>query len=388
MVLLCCAPAFLAAFDFGFMVLAGPRVGADLAAGDAYPWLFSAASFAYGAAVMPAATRLEPSRGLPLGLGIAAAGTALVALAGALPVAFAGRAAFGLGGGIAAPAALATLAALRRRAGFSALGAAVALGFASGALVAAATPWRAALAATAIATAAASAAAGRRGARRLVPAPRGAALFAAATLALACALAAPSGAILAMLAAALAFAGTRRAAPWLPERRAATAAVLLAAAATTASGVGATVVLGRSLAGDPAAAPVLAAFGIAALPAARLAGVLGPRCASAGLGVQALALTGVAISAHAAVVAVFGAGHVLANAGVAERATALAGEHVAPVAGLLVTAQYAGAGVGALLIAGIDAKHGAATAELVAAAIASAGAIVALTAGTPAAAHV
>ena len=48
MLLLCCAPAFLAAFDFGFMVLAGPQVGADLAAGDAYPWLFSAASFAYG----------------------------------------------------------------------------------------------------------------------------------------------------------------------------------------------------------------------------------------------------------------------------------------------------------------------------------------------------
>jgi hypothetical protein len=153
------------------------------------------------------------------------------------------------------------------------------------------------------------------------------------------------------------------------------AVVLLAAAATTASGVGATVVLGRSLAGDPAAVPVLAAFGIAALPAARLN--LGARTASAGLAVQALGIAGVALSANAFVVAVFGAGHVLANAGVAERAAALAGEHVAPVAGLLVTAQYAGAGVGALLIAGIDTRHGFSTAELVAAAIASTGAIVA-----------
>ena len=378
--LLCCVPAFLAAFDFGFMVLAGPRVGADLAAGGAYPWLFSAASFAYGAAVMPAATRLPPSRGLPLGLGLAAAGTGVVALAGALPIALAGRAAFGLGGGIAAPAALALLAG--RRTGFSALGAAVALGFASGALVAASMPWRAALAATAIATATASAAAGRRGARRAaLPPAGGAALFAAATLALACALAAHSP-IVALIAVALALAAVRRAAPWLPERRPAAVAVLLAAAATTASGVGAMVVLGRSLAGDPAAAPVLAAFGIAALPAARLAATLGARCASAGLAVQALGFSGMAISVHAfalaAVVAVFGAGHVLANAGVAERAAALAGAHVAPVAGLLVSAQYAGSGVGALLIAGIDAGHCAATAELVAAAIASAGAIVAL----------
>jgi hypothetical protein len=146
------------------------------------------------------------------------------------------------------------------------------------------------------------------------------------------------------------------------------------------------VVLGRSLAGDPAAAPVLAAFGLAALPAARLAACFGARCGSAGLAVQALGVTGMAISAHAfalaAVVAVFGAGHVLANAGVAERAAALAGEHVAPVAGLLVSAQYAGSGIGALLITGIDARHGPATAELVAAAIASAGSLVALSAVT------
>jgi len=370
---ICCVPAFLAAFDFGFMVLAGPRLGADLAAGGAYPWLFSAASFAYGAVVMPAGARFAPSRGLVAGLALAAAGCALVAVAGALPVALAGRVAFGLGGGIAAPAALAMLA--RRGTGFSALGAAVALGFACGVIVAAVAPWRAALGVMALATvAAAASAAARSDSRTVVPplTPRGAAWFAAATLALAGALAAHSP-FLGLVAAALAAVATRRASPWLPDRR--VAAVLLAAAATTASGVGAMVVLGRSLAGDPAAAPVLAAFGIAAVPAARLN--LGARTASAGLAVQALGLIGVALSANVIVVAVFGAGHVLANAGVAERATALAGEHVAAVAGLLVTAQFAGSGVGALVIAGIDARHGPATAGLAAAAIASTGAIVA-----------
>ena len=357
--MICCVPAFLAAFDFGFMVLAGPRVGADLAAGAAYPWLFSAASFAYGAAVMPAATRLEPARALPLGLALAATGSAVVAFAGVLPVALAGRAAFGLGGGIAAPAALTLLAA--RGTGFSALGAAVALGFSAGAAVAAVTPWRVAMAATAIATASAAAGA-RKQPEAATQHESGATLIAATTLAIAGALAAHSP-VLGLVAAGLAAAAARGL-----ERR--VIAVLLAAAATTASGVGATVVLGRSLTGDPA---VLAAFGLAALPAARLAGVLGPRCASAGLAVQALGLIGVAAAAHtlalAVAVVVFGAGHVLANAGVAERAAARAG--------LLVTAQYAGAGAGALLIAGIDARHGAASAELVAAAIACAGAIVA-----------
>jgi len=52
-------------------------------------------------------------------------------------------------------------------------------------------------------------------------------------------------------------------------------------------------------------------------------------------------------------------------------------ERAAARAGLLITAQYAGAGAGALLIAGIDTRHGAASAELAAAAIACAGAIVA-----------
>ncbi len=377
-VALCCVPAFLGAFDFGFMVLAGPRLGADVGAGAAYAWLFSAASFAFGAAVMPA-TGLR-ARPLTLGLALAAAGSALVASAWALPAALAGRVLFGLGGGIAAPAALARLATLERPArGFSWLGASVALGFTTGTLVATTIPWRHALAAVTIVTAAAAITATRHasahaGEPRLVP---GALLFSAATVALAVALAGATWVL--VPAFVLAVAAGRRAAPRLPPRRAAAGAVLLAAAATTASGVGATVVLGRAGSGL-----VLAAFGVAALPAARLAGVLAPRrgaavAGGAGLALQALALIGAGVVAGpapmAVAIAAFGAGHVIANAGAAGAAAALAGEHVAPVAGLLVTAQYAGAGAGSLLMTGVADRRGTEAAVLVAAAIAAAGAL-------------
>jgi hypothetical protein len=78
-------------------------------------------------------------------------------------------------------------------------------------------------------------------------------------------------------------------------------------------------------------------------------------------------------------VALFGAGHVLANAGAAQLAMDAAGSAAGPVAALLATAQYLGGAFGALVV---FAAAGAGTGEpaavdrglLVAAAIAVAGA--------------
>lgn len=145
-----CVPAGLGAFDFGLLALAGPRVASAVGAtGDAYPWLFSASSFAYGAAVIPAAgvvARLGSAWALALGLAVAAAGTVALAAAAALGPALAARVLFGLGGALAATAALALLAGIAdesaRRAAFAAFGGAVGCGFAAGAVLASLSAWR------------------------------------------------------------------------------------------------------------------------------------------------------------------------------------------------------------------------------------------------------
>ena len=68
----------------------GPAAGArPRTPATAYPWLFSASSFAYGAAVMPAAAlaaRLGPERGLAFGLAGVAAGAGTLAAASGLAV--------------------------------------------------------------------------------------------------------------------------------------------------------------------------------------------------------------------------------------------------------------------------------------------------------------
>ena len=164
-------------------------------------------------------------------------------------------------------------------------------------------------------------------------------------------------------------AGLRRAARpdggWLP-RQAGLAAVCVAGAATTASGVGGAALLGRALpnagALSPAAAGLLlATFGVAvplALPAARaISGALGAAtCCGVGLATQGAALGALAatpLAAHgalAAAIAVFGGGHVVANAGAAQAVMDTAAGRPGPLAGLLATAQYLGAGVGAVAV--------------------------------------
>ncbi len=152
-----CLPAALGAFDFGLLALAGPRIAPTIGAdGAAYPWLFSSASFAYGAAVMPAAvltSRLGPPRALATGLAGAAAGALTLAAARDLVPALAGRVIAGAGGALAATAGLALLSAIAdppaRRAAFAGVGSAGAAGFAVGALAAASAQWRFALVAVA-----------------------------------------------------------------------------------------------------------------------------------------------------------------------------------------------------------------------------------------------
>ena len=419
-VLLGCSATLASAWDFGFMALAAPAIDADLDLGAAYPWLFSAGSFAYGAVVLPAgaqAGRIAPARLLGAGLLLSALGATVLACAAGVAGALAGRVLFGLGGGIAASPALAIMAEIEecdaRRAGFARLGAAVAAGFTLGvllgSLVVALAGWRLVLAASAAALGAlawqsrrlqspsarhhGTTSAGRVGAPIGSP---GAGLFGAGTVAATAGLAwaerTPRAAAIALGSAALLWcAGWRRACTWLPRARGAALIACCMAAATTASGVGATVLLGRSLAAATGASAavtglVLSAFGVAVLPATALAHGLAARLepilsAGVGLGLQAVAialLAGALAVAHdalllAAPVALFGAGHVVANAGLADAVTGLAARRAAPVGGLLITAQFVGGGAGALIVLGAAARRGSIAGLLVAAGIACAG---------------
>src|SRR5215211_1698527 len=151
--------------------------------------------------------------------------------------------------------------------------------------------------------------------------------------------------------------------------RVATATVCRAGAATTASGVGATVVVGRFLEGRSGL--VLGAFGLAVLPAVRVAQTLARRAGAAWSAVAGLAFQGLALVAVAwavagaagalvlgATIALLGAGHVVANAGTATAVTERAGARAASAAGLLVTAQYLGGGAGPLLALAVADRHG------------------------------
>jgi MFS family permease len=406
-VLLGCSAAFAGAYDFGFMTLAGPMLDADLGLGSAYPWLFSAGSFAYGAAVMPAgalAARIAPRRILAAGMLLAAAGAALVACSRSPAPALAGRALFGLGGGVAAAPALALLAGIQpaaaRRAAFARLGGGVTLGFTAGvtlaALAAPALGWRGVLIAFATVCAALAVVArgptdGDAGAHRA--GYGGASWCGAAAIAVATVVWSVDAAPLLALPALLVAVGCvrvawRKAMRWLPSARAATLAVCAAGAATTASGVGAIVLLGSALREGGTGGVVLGAFGLALLPAVAVAQRLTCRlgaagAASGGLLIQAGGVAGLGLwlgvgSGPPALVApllVLGAGHVIANAGTADAITALRGGDAAPVAALLITAQYLGGGAGALLTVRVADAGGHPAAMAIAAVVAALGAI-------------
>ena len=365
-----CLPAALGAFDFGLLALAGPRiapaVGAD---GSAYPWLFSSASFAYGAAVMPAAvltSRLGPPRAIAIGLAGAAAAALTLATARDLVPALAGRVIAGAGGALAATAGLALLSAIAdpsaRRAAFAGVGSAVAAGFAAGALVAASAQWRFALVAVAALAIGAAGVASRLPIQRVNrTALHGVAPLSAAIVAVAVGVAAGEAVVaIAALVVALALAWVGlRAVDWLPIARRRLVAVCVAGAATTAGGVGATIVLGTELAAREWSPAWMATFGLGVLPGASLARRLGQRRGeraglATGLWVQTVALSFSALTlslalgrlALLATVVAFAVGHVAANSSAAAAITDLAREHVAPLAALLIAAQYVGAALG------------------------------------------
>ena len=327
-----CAPALLGALDFGFLVVAAPELAAELEMASAYAWIFSAGSLAYGAVVMPAETllgRFAASRVLAAGLAVAAAGIVLVAAAGGVAAALAGRVLFGAGTGAAAAPALVLLAG--DDAAYARMGGAIALGFSTGVLLGAAGAWRTSLIAIA-ALAAAGAVVAARVDDGLVPrrdssgALRLGAATAAAGAFLALVRAEPvAGAVALAVAAALAASAWRAVGARLPEPRTRVLVACAAGAATTMSGVSAMVLLGLRLGGTPSSADdlVLALFGLATLGAVgaarRLTLRAGPLATAAvGLAAQGLAILAVASPSPAVLVpsvALFGAAHVVANAG-------------------------------------------------------------------------
>jgi hypothetical protein len=363
------------ALDFGFLTTAGPAIGASLRLeGDAYPWLFSAGSFAFAAVLPPAGGllgRVTAARVLRLGAAVAVLGYALLIAAPGAGAGIAARVVTGAGGAAMLPAALALLGAAGSSGGFARSGGAVAGGFATGALLGGAAAdvigWRVAAAAVA---ALPLLLAVRQDEQGNLPRPaRGQerqALLSAAMVACAAALWRDSlvlGIGAAVMAGYAIAAGVRRGS--LPGARR-TVQVCVLGFATTASGVGATALLGAVLA-RTGEAVMLGAFGLAVPVAVGLAARVSERsaaigCATAGLVVQGGALLGLAAAVAgsaatapepvevAVALLVFGLGHVLANAGAAELAVHGAGAASGPVASLLGSCQYAGGAIGSLVV--------------------------------------
>jgi MFS family permease len=364
------------ALDFGYLSTAGPAIGADLELGHAYPWLFSAGSFAF-AAVLPLAGgilgRASPARVLRLGAAVAALGYALLILAPGATAAIAARVVTGAGGAAMLPAALALLGVAGGR-GFARSGGAVAGGFAAGALLGGAVAefagWRVAAAAVA---APAIALAWRGQARQTLLSrppgqtppsslslPAGTVRLGAATAGCAAALwlGSVAGVAVGIAAAAGGASGIAAAlrAGALPGA-VRTGQFCALGFATTASGVGATALLGAALAGDGAGGSArLAAFGLAVPVAVRLASQLpAEACATTGLLFQGGALLGLAVAAPApiptlAMLPLVGLGHVLANAGAAALAVGGGERATGPAAGLLGSSQYVGGAIGSLIV--------------------------------------
>ena len=382
---LACAAIGAGALDFGLLALAGPQIDADLRLGPAYPWLFSASSFTFAALLMSSGTavaRRGPATMLRAGFLAVAAGHLLTALASGASLLVLGRVLVGAGGAMLAPAALATLAtAARRERGqlqFARSGGAVALGFVTGVLlggvVTSLQGWRTALclaAGTALVLAIPiTSPSARRQVHGAVPGSRliglGATIAAAGI----------AGGRMAVTVTALvaggclAGAGLRRACRpggWSRSLRR-TLAWCLTGACVTASGVGGTALIARAMIELPAASGitaglVMSAFGLGTPVAVRLSSTAARRagpaaCAASGLALQGLALLLMArIGAApgvvlAAALALLGAAHVAANAGATQLALGGPDGGEGPRGALLATAQYFGAGVGALVVLG------------------------------------
>jgi MFS family permease len=346
--LTCCAPQLLVAVDFALLAVAAPGARDELGLSDVeVRWLFSAYSLVFGCLLLPAgrlADRVGPLRLLRSGIALFACGSAIAAAAPTMSVLVSARVIAGAGAAAMTPAALALLAgatregAERRRA-MSTYGAAVAVGFVLGALaggaLASATSWRALLLAVSCLSVAALLMS-----RGLETSSRGS--------------------------------RTQRT---RAERATLDARLVVACAgglSVTATGVAATVLLTQYLQEGVRLTPfqagaALATFGAAFLPAAHFIRRLDDRQAGCfGLAVQGAAVFALSwcvaansLAALLPVVAVFGFGHVMANAGVAMIAlrTVPPGRQGA-VVGVLATAQYLGGAVGPLLFGGLAGAAG------------------------------
>jgi MFS family permease len=346
--LTCCAPQLLVAVDFALLAVAAPSARDDLGLSDVdVRWLFSAYSLVFGCLLLPAgrlADLVGPRRLLRSGIALFACGSAIAAAAPAMSVLIAARVIAGAGAAAMTPSALALLAgatregAERRRA-MSTYGAAVAVGFVLGALaggaLASAASWRALLLAVSCLSVAALLLS-----RRLETRPRG-----------------------------------PRTRQTRPGRSTLDARLLVACAgglSVTATGVAATVLLTQYLQEGLRLTPfqagaALAAFGAAFLPAAHFIRRLDDRQAGwFGLAVQGAAVFGLSwcvaadsLAALLPVVAVFGFGHVMANAGVAMIALrTVPSERQGAVVGVLATAQYLGAALGPLVFGALAGAAG------------------------------
>jgi MFS family permease len=387
----CCAPPFLAAMDFALVAVAAPVVARDagLSAGTV-AWLFSASSLPFGALLALSgrlAGRVGRLRMIRLGLLVFAAGAAVVVAGRSPGVLLAGRALQGTGAALMTPAALAHLTAATaagepRRRALAAYGASVAAGFTSGAVAGGAliavAGWREAVAVEAIAALGAAGAAGGPEAAAARALDLGGALgcgllVLALTLTAGSAIPPEAGVVVLAVLVPVLLAHERRAAePLLAPallRLQATRRAALGGALVTATGVPAIVLVTLQVEGARRSTPLeagllLGCFGAAA-PLAQRASA-GPsraartprRLLASGLAVQGAAIMGLGPLGQvawpaglAAALAVFGAGHVAANAGAAMTATAsVASERRDDAAALLATAQYAGAACGPLAL--------------------------------------
>jgi len=346
--LTCCAPQLLVAVDFALLAVAAPSARDDLGLSDVeVRWLFSAYSLVFGCLLLPAgrlADRVGPLTLLRSGISLFACGSAIAAAAPAMSVLVAARVIAGVGAAAMTPSALALLAgatregAERRRA-MSIYGAAVAVGFVLGALaggaLASAASWRALLSAVSC--------------------------LAVAALLMSRGVEDPG----------------RRSRPRETQRgRASLDARLVVACAgglsVTATGVAATVLLTQYLQEGLRLTPfqagaALAAFGAAFLPAAHFirrledgqAGWFGLAVQGAAVFALSWCVAADSLAALLPVVAVFGFGHVMANAGVAMIALrSVPPERQGAVVGVLATAQYLGGALGPLLFGGLAGAAG------------------------------
>lgn len=392
----CCAPQLVIALDFSLLTVSAPALAADLdLAPGTLKWAFSAYSLAFGGVLLLAGRVADVWERKPVLVGglltyvVGASGTA-AASGGATLIA--ARALQGTGAAVMVPAALALLMqsfsdARDRRSALAAYGVAVSTGFVVGGIlggsVLAVAGWRTALGAGCLLGAVALVATVTADLPRSQMRPRARGLDVPGAV-FACALAVSlsagvgggfgRGASAALVAATVIFAALLRAQesrvvdPLLPPqllRLPATRAACATAALVTGTGVAAVLLLSidlQEVRGYSSLQTGLAfgAFGCAALLGGRVARVVATAHGSGAVMASGLAIQGVSVGALGVApsvlpalltgLAIFGFGHVMANAGVPMVALVDLDEiDHGTVAGVVATASYAGAAIGPLV---------------------------------------